>query len=216
MTDLRRATRPRLLVPALAGLALLAVLLLLLLPGSRRENGTLPPPPPPFLPAPGAAAPATSAPVASAPAIPAPATSGPATSRPATPAPATSSPVTRSPAATGPAARPPSPQVTVTGRYRVVESFPDGFIGEVLVVNSTGSDRGWTVRLRFPDDVGALRTSWVEAAPQASLSTSGDTFTWSSGVPVPARSSVALRFHFARPGSDERPRTCTVNGAACG
>ena len=103
----------------------------------------------------------------------------------------------------------------MTGRYRVVDSFPDGFIGEVLVTNASGADRDWTVRLRFGDAAGELRTSWVESAPQATPGTAGDTFTWSSGVPVAAGSSVALRFHFARTGPDEAPRTCTVNGVAC-
>jgi hypothetical protein len=103
----------------------------------------------------------------------------------------------------------------VTGRYRVVSSFADGFIGEVLIVNTTDRDRNWTARLRFRDNVGELRTSWVESAPQATLTTAGAEFVWISGVPVPARSEVALRFHFSRTGSGDRPRTCTVNGAAC-
>lgn len=103
----------------------------------------------------------------------------------------------------------------MTGRYRVVDSFADGFIGEVLVANTTGAARDWTVRLRFSDDVGALRTSWVEGAPQASLDVAGDTFVWSSGAPVAARSSVALRFHVNRSGTDEQPSACSVNGTTC-
>jgi hypothetical protein len=213
MMDLRRnARRPGPWVVALTGLALVVVLLLLL-PSARRDGGTLPPPPPPFLPAPSAGFPAatpsaavaspepTSAPVASAPAarLPAPARSASGQAAPSRARPATS-----------------PPQVTVTGRYRVVDSFPDGFIGEVLIANTTAGARDWTVRLRFPDDVGALRTSWVESAPQAALTTAGDTYTWSSSVPVAARSTVTLRFHFARSGPDQRPRTCTVNGATCG
>jgi hypothetical protein len=206
-------------VVALIGVALLVVVFTLLVPG-QRETATLPPPPPPFLPAPtmdlGPAAPGGSGPATSAPVASAPGPSAPGTSAPAAQVPAATATATRpaAPARARPATTP--PEITVTGSYRVVDSFGDGFIGEVQVVNTTARDRGWTVRLRFPDNVGALRTSWVESAPQASVSTAGDTFVWTSGVPVRARSSVALRFHFARSGSGERPRACTVNGTACG
>jgi hypothetical protein len=206
MTDVRRdARRPGPWVVALIGLGLLAVLLALALP-SRREPTTLPPPPPPFLPVPSAEAPPAVTTAPTAPPVSA------ASSRPPSPERSSARPV--APSRVRPAT-PPPPEVTVTGRYRVVDSFGDGFIGEVLVVNATDRDRDWTVRLRFPDNVGALRTSWVEAAPQATLATAGDVFTWSSGVPVGARSRVALRFHFARSGSGDRPLTCTVNGANC-
>ena len=103
----------------------------------------------------------------------------------------------------------------VSGRYRVIDSFGDGFIGEVLVANAAGRDRDWRVELRFPATVGDLITSWVESAPQATLRRSGDRYVWSSGVPVPARGQVALRFHFSRTGSGNLPATCTVNGRTC-
>jgi hypothetical protein len=204
-----------LVAAALLTVALLTVVLVLtLVPGARR-SGTLPPPPPPFLPAPSqeAALPAPSREAA----LPAP--SGPSATPAAPPASRTAVPVR-----TGVRPAPPSrarpatvpPPVTVTGRYRVVDSFDDGFIGEVLVVNRTDRDRDWTVRLRFPGNVRDLRTSWVESAPQATAGTDGGTFVWASGVPVAAGSSVALRFHFSRSGSGDRPRTCTVNGSACG
>ena len=109
----------------------------------------------------------------------------------------------------------PRPTVTVTGTYRVMSSYVDGFIGEVLVTNRSTTAVNWTVTLRFPGTVGQLYTSWVESAPQATLSASGQTYTWRSGVPVPVGSSVPLRFQFARSGSGNFPTTCTVNGAPC-
>jgi len=103
----------------------------------------------------------------------------------------------------------------VSGHYRVMDSYADSFIGEVLVANSSGSDRDWRVELRFPAAVGDLITSWVEGAPQATLRRSGASYIWSSGVPVPAGSQVPLRFHFRSAGSGNLPTACTVNGGAC-
>lgn len=82
----------------------------------------------------------------------------------------------------------------MTGTYRVLNSYDDAFIAEVLVSNGGRTAVNWTVVLRFPGTVGRLITSWVESAPQASLTSSGQTYTWRSGVPVPAGSSVPLRF----------------------
>lgn len=197
-------------------LVMLAAAVGVLLARTRHEPASsLPPPPQPFLPAP------------SAPAAPLPPGTAPAriTSPPETSVPASAGPpgpsrspdrTTRPPSAprTRPTTtRPPPP--ALTGTYRVVESFDDGFIGEVLIANRTGQDRDWTVRLRFGGNVGRLITSWVESAPQATLSTAGDTFTWRSGVPVAGGGRVALRFHFARSGSGDRPVSCTVDGTAC-
>lgn len=103
----------------------------------------------------------------------------------------------------------------VTGRYRVLGSYQDSFIGEVLVTNASGTARNWTLRVRIPSSVGRLRTFWVESAPQATLQRSGGTYVFTSSVPVPARSSVPLRFHFDRWGHDNRPSACTVNGTGC-
>ncbi|MEH1127073.1 hypothetical protein [Micromonospora sp. CPCC 206061] len=114
-----------------------------------------------------------------------------------------------------PPAVPQPPQTTVTGRYQVLDSFGDSFIGEVLVSNRESSPQHWTVRLRFPSNVGNLRTFWVEGAPQGSMRRSGDTYIFTSGVPVNGRSSVPLRFHYDRVGSGDTPSSCTVNGATC-
>ena len=96
----------------------------------------------------------------------------------------------------------------------MVQSFGDGFIGEVLIRNASGRDLDWRADLRFPD-ADRLITSWVESAPQATLTQSGDRFVWSSGVPVPAGGEVALRFHFGRDGTVDRPASCLVNGTTC-
>ncbi|GAA3337336.1 hypothetical protein GCM10020358_13200 [Amorphoplanes nipponensis] len=125
---------------------------------------------------------------------------------------------TTSPRAERPSTRPTSaapPAGPVRGAYRVVDSFDDAFIGEVLVTNAGARDSDWRVELRFPAAVGDLITSWVESAPQATLRRAGDSYVWTSGVPVPARGQVALRFHFSRSGSGNRPDACTVNGSAC-
>lgn len=113
---------------------------------------------------------------------------------------------------------PPAPQpprATVTGRYQVLDSFGDSFIGEVLVSNSASSPQNWTVRLRFPSNVGNLRTFWIEGAPQGSMRRSGDEYIFTSGVPVDGGRSVPLRFHYDRVGSGDKPSSCSVNGAAC-
>jgi len=112
----------------------------------------------------------------------------------------------------------PTAAPVVRGTYHVLNTYGTyngTFIGEVLVSNSSGQDRNWTVTLRFPSNVGRLVTSWVEGAPQATLTTSGATYTWRSGVPVPAGSSVPLRFQFERSSPGDYPSTCTANGTAC-
>ncbi|MEU8235083.1 hypothetical protein AB0C12_36285 [Actinoplanes sp. NPDC048967] len=164
------------------------------------------PPAPPFLPPPVQSPAPSSTPI-----------SAPPSTRPAPrmrPATATTSPrpVRSSSRATTAPAPAPGP---VSGRYRVVDSYDNAFIGEVLVANSAGRDSDWRVELRFPPAVGDLITSWVESAPQATLRRSGDSFIWSSGAPVAARGQVALRFHFSRSGSGNLPSACTVNGQGC-
>jgi cellulose binding protein with CBM2 domain len=141
--------------------------------------------------------------------------SRPSSSRPSSSGPPSSGPSSRPSSRPSRTSRPAPPPPPVTGRYRVVDSFGDGFIGEVLVGNTTGAPADWVVALRFPGNVGALRASWVESAPQATLTREGDSFVWRSGVPVPGKSSVALRFHFARQGTGDRPSSCTVNAATC-
>ena len=167
--------------------------------------GLLPPPvqqsPPGLADPSGAGATDGAAPVeSSGPAVP---TAGPTDSPADRPTTKTRPPATRPPA--GP----------VTGTYRVLNSYGDAFIAEVLVANSAGRASDWTVTVRFPSTVGRLITSWVESAPQATLTISGQTYTWRSGVPVPAGSSVPLRFHFARSGTGDFPAACTVNGSPC-
>ena len=103
----------------------------------------------------------------------------------------------------------------LVGRYRVLNHFGDAFIAEVLVVNTSGRDRDWTVTLRFPANVGRLYAVWVEGAPQATMTRSGRDYVFTSGVPVAGHSSVPLRFHFERRGHGSEPELCTVNGGAC-
>ncbi|MDP9795190.1 hypothetical protein J2S43_003702 [Catenuloplanes nepalensis] len=117
--------------------------------------------------------------------------------------------------ATGSTPPPPRPKAGPGGTYRVVDSFPGGFIGEVLVANPGRTDADWTVTLTVPASVTGLVTSWVEGAPQATLEVDGRTYTWRSGVPVSAGGSVPLRFHVNRDGGAEVPDRCAVNGNPC-
>lgn len=110
-----------------------------------------------------------------------------------------------------PSTRAPQRPPAVSGRYRVVQSFDGGFIGEVLIVNASGVDRGWTVRFDFGG--GRLVTTWVEGVPQGTVRQYDGGFTYVSGVDVPAGGSVALRFHLER--ASTTPRGCTVDGVRC-
>jgi hypothetical protein len=118
-------------------------------------------------------------------------------------------------ARTSSAAPAPSTGKGPTGTYRVLDSFDGGFIGEVLITNPARTETGWTVTLTMPETITGLVTSWVEGAPQATLDVDGRTYTWRSGVPEGAGSSVPLRFHVNRDGGPERPARCTVNGTSC-
>ncbi|MFG2050295.1 cellulose binding domain-containing protein [Micromonospora sp. NPDC048935] len=124
----------------------------------------------------------------------------------------------RSPSASPSAGVPRSPggapqgQPAMSGRYRVVQSFDGGFIGEVAMVNRSAEGRGWTVRLEFSG--GRLVTAWVEGVPQGTVRQAGSGFTYVSGVDVRPGESVSLRFHMERASS--APRVCTVDGVRCG
>ncbi|MBB5476392.1 cellulose binding domain-containing protein [Micromonospora parathelypteridis] len=113
--------------------------------------------------------------------------------------------VTRSPS------RAPQGRPAMSGRYRVVQSFDGGFIGEVSMVNTSAESRGWTVALEFSG--GRLVTTWVEGVPQGTVRHAGSSFTYVSGVDVRPGGSVSLRFHLERTSST--PRACTVDGLRC-
>ncbi|MET8837819.1 cellulose binding domain-containing protein [Micromonospora sp. NPDC004540] len=107
---------------------------------------------------------------------------------------------------------PPPPAPPVTGRYGVVSSFDGGFVGEVRLVNTAGTARGWTVRLTFPR--GRLVAAWVSGAEQGSGGFTDGVFTYRSGVDLAPGASVPLQFHFEQTGTT-RPTSCAVDGAAC-
>ncbi|GIM91347.1 cellulose binding domain-containing protein [Paractinoplanes toevensis] len=179
----------------------MSVLILRSVPG-RSEPSSLPPPEPAFT-LPG---------VTSGPQIP-------VSLLPSTPtdSPARSADVEKASKTVPPGDPTADPQPTtappgVTGTYRVLNSYPDSFIGEVLIRNDTGAGRSWTVSLRYP---GTLVTSWLESLPQPTLVQRGTSYTWTSSVPLAAGSTGSLRFHFQLSGS-AGPEGCTVNGSACG
>lgn len=105
-----------------------------------------------------------------------------------------------------------APAPEVTGTYRVLNDFGREFIGEVLVRNASGTEQDWTVGLRFPG--ARLVGFWVEGAPQARVSRSGDTWTFSSGARLASGGSVPLRFHYAHTRAN-RPARCLVNNTDC-
>ena len=102
-----------------------------------------------------------------------------------------------------------------SGTYRVLNSYGDSFIAEVLITNPTTGVRHWSLQIAFEDNVGELRTFWVESAPQATMSQDGALHTFISTVPLSAGASVSLRLHVNRTGADAPPRLCTVNGGTC-
>jgi hypothetical protein len=208
-------------IPAIAGIGSLTALLVIaairLAPWSTAPHPLPPPQPPLSLPmAPATTAPtpgsAVTVPVGRPTAVPAVnAPEGPAANpTPTRPATRPSTRPTTRPATT--TAPPPSP---VTGRYQVNNSYGDSFIGQVMITNAASSARDWTVTLVFPAGVGRLRTSWLEGQPQPTLTRSGQTYTWTSTVPLAAGTSGPLRFMFDRSGTAERPSRCTTNGQAC-
>ncbi|MFF0319070.1 cellulose binding domain-containing protein [Micromonospora sp. NPDC005252] len=227
MSGMRRAPRPSHGPAAIAsspwivvcaGLVVMVVLLFVALGAYRGRSPAVDDGPPPAgLPLPQA--PVTPSDLSStplperAPVLPglSPRASGPPPSTPAMSRPPpvgpTVAPTSLRPSAGVPPQQPPA----VSGRYRVVQSFDGGFIGEVLIVNASGADHGWTVRFDFAG--GRLVTAWVEGVPQGTLRQSDGSFTYVSGVDVPAGGSVALRFHLER--ASTTPRGCTVDGVRC-
>ncbi|MER7415867.1 cellulose-binding protein [Micromonospora peucetia] len=200
------------------GVVVMVVLLAIAL-GTYRGRGPAfdarPGPPPPTAalaePAPSATSSATRSPRAT------PTPSGRATGRPTPerPTPGRSSrPPSPTPSGSGDGLRvepPPPPAPPVSGRYRVVASDADGFVGEVLVSNASSTGRGWTARLTFPG--GRLDSAWIEGAGQGTVRRIDDGFTYRSGHDLPGGASVALRFYVA--GTQSRPASCTVDDGAC-
>jgi hypothetical protein len=134
--------------------------------------------------------------------------------RPATTPPRSPTPTPRRTTAK-PRTTPPPPPPAVTGRYSVVDTYQGGFIGEVLVTNSSANPRDWTVRLQFPRGVGRLHTFWVDGHPQPTLQRLGEAYVFTATAPVPARGRLGLRVQFERWGRDISPTACTVNGVTC-
>ncbi|WP_406062720.1 cellulose binding domain-containing protein [Micromonospora sp. NBC_00860] len=208
------ATSPWIVVGA--GVVVMGVLLFVALGAYRGRSPAPDGARPPALPVPSAVV-APSAPTSVASPVPAlPGISGRASGLP--PSAASGSPSadptvgsSGRPTATRSPSRASSGQPAMTGRYRVVQSFDGGFIGEVAMVNESARSRGWTVRLEFSG--GRLVTAWVEGVPQGTIRESDGGFTYVSGVEVSPGGSVSLRFHMERASSS--PRECTVDGVRC-
>ncbi|MBQ1043479.1 MULTISPECIES: cellulose binding domain-containing protein [unclassified Micromonospora] len=128
-----------------------------------------------------------------------------------TPAAPTSSPRAVARPVLPPSPPPPPPPSAVTGRYSVHSAFEGGFIGEVLLVNTARTHRGWTVRAVFPG--GRLVTAWVEGAEQGVFGFADGVFTYRSGFDLAPGQSLPVRFHIER--ASARPASCTVDGTPC-
>ncbi|MGN9775821.1 cellulose binding domain-containing protein [Micromonospora sp. H33] len=202
------ASSPWILVAA--GVVVMVVLLVIALGAYRGRTGvdTPPDPPAPPLLLPEVPPSSSAAPVPTGPVRPG--VSPRATVQPTT---GVATPPRPTPGVTSRAARPtPPPAPTgMTGRYRVVNSFDGGFIGEVLVRNGTADRRGWTVRLTYAG--GRFVTAWVENTEQGRATVTEDGFAYRSGVDVAPGGTATLRFHMER--TDSRPTGCTVDGAPC-
>ncbi|MET8091160.1 cellulose binding domain-containing protein [Micromonospora sp. NPDC005220] len=209
------ATSPWIVVGA--GVVVMVVLLFVALGAYRGRSPAPDGAQPPALPVPSAVV-APSVPTSVPSPVPArPGVSGRASGLPPSAATGSGSPSagptvapTGRPTATGSPSR--AAQPAMTGRYRVVQSFDGGFIGEVSMVNTSALSRGWTVRLEFSG--GRLVTAWVEGVPQGTIQQRADGFTYVSGVDVSPGGSVSLRFHMER--ASHTPRECTVDGVRCG
>ncbi|GIJ77526.1 cellulose binding domain-containing protein [Micromonospora phaseoli] len=92
-----------------------------------------------------------------------------------------------------------------------MDTFPGGFIAEVLIRNTSGGDLGWVARVDYPG--GRVVTAWLEGVPQGTFSGAGGTLTYRSGPALAAGSSVPLRFHIESARS--RPASCSVSGRGC-
>ncbi|MEW1586510.1 cellulose binding domain-containing protein [Micromonospora vinacea] len=208
------ATSPWIVVGA--GVVVMVVLLFVALGAYRGRSPAPDGARPPALPVPSAVVVVPSVPTSVASPVPAlPGISGRASGLPPSAVATSGSPSVGSsgrPTATRSPSRASSGQPAMTGRYRVVQSFDGGFIGEVAMVNASARSRGWTVRLEFSG--GRLVTAWVEGVPQGTIRESDDGFTYVSGVEVSPGGSVSLRFHMERASST--PRECTVDGVPCG
>ncbi|MCX4471199.1 cellulose binding domain-containing protein [Micromonospora sp. NBC_01655] len=211
------ASSPWILVSV--GVIVMVVLLLVAL-GTYRSRG----PAGGALPGPDVTVPLpTSPPTASRAATGPPAPVPPGRSPRSTPSPGPTRPAASTggptPAGAGTSASPPAPLAStpvdppaLTGAYRVLSTYDDAFIGEVLVRNVSRSDQGWAVRLTFPG--ARLVAVWVAGAPEARTSRSGDTWTFTGGGALPPDGVVPLRFHFEQTPAT-RPTTCTVDGVGC-
>ncbi|PZF91681.1 cellulose-binding protein [Micromonospora endophytica] len=112
-----------------------------------------------------------------------------------------------------PSVAPPAPPALppLEAQYRVMQTFPGGFIGELSIRNAARSDLGWVARLDYPG--GRLVTAWLEGTTQGTLSERQGTFTYRSGPDLGAGASVLLRFHIES--ADPRPASCTISGRSC-
>lgn len=101
----------------------------------------------------------------------------------------------------------------LTGRYRVLESYRDSFVAQVVVDNDSARSRDWVVELLFPGNVKDIQASSTGSG--VSVTSSNGHFTLRGTSSLAAGESVTLRLRFDRNGTVNQPSQCTVNGIGC-
>ena len=110
-----------------------------------------------------------------------------------------------------PPSAPPAAPPPLEARYQVLQTFPNGFIGEVSIRNASRGDLGWVARVEYPG--GRVVTAWLEGVPQGTFRDRRGTLTYRSGPDLAAGSTVLLRFHIES--AHPRPAGCAVSGRSC-
>lgn len=100
---------------------------------------------------------------------------------------------------------------SLTASYALSRTWDDGFVANVELTNSSGSDRPYEVRLTFPRNVMIVVTGYWNASVTAYRSSL--IFT---GGPLKAGRSIRVGFQATKNRSAQvDPTGCTVNGDPC-
>ena len=116
-----------------------------------------------------------------------------------------------------PAGERPSPRSPaaerLTAEFAFTSTWADGFVATVEVINTTGQEQEWEVRLTFPEDVTVPDGSGWNATKTGTTGTI--VFT---GRAVPAGSTLTFGFQAEKTAQNRKdfaPTGCTLNGVNC-
>lgn len=105
----------------------------------------------------------------------------------------------------------------VTGAFTVKTEWADGFIGAVNLSNATSSGQSWQIQLVFADNVGVLQSRWIAGGPgEMTVTRTGQTVTFTGQQVLPSGAKIEVAFQFGKAAGTSAPRTCSINGQACG